>query len=81
LVWLVLVGAAAIYLILIWQQPACEGSQEGLFNPNCHTTVGVGLCFSALLALYLLYLRFLVPVSQIAYIPPQNNYGVDEDQP
>jgi hypothetical protein len=78
LVWLILVGSVAIYLAAVWQLPACNAPGAGLFNSDCHTTVGVALCFSALLGLYLLYLRFLVLVSQIAYIPT-NDYGVDED--
>jgi|ERR1700733_4871941 len=78
LVWLILVGSVGIYLTVIWQLPACGDPRAGFFNSDCHTTVGVALCFSALLGLYLLYLRFLVLVSQIAYIPT-NNYGVDED--
>jgi hypothetical protein len=78
LVWLVLLGAVGIFLTVTWQLPACGESRAGFFNSHCHTTVGVGLCLLALLALCLLYLKFSVLVSQIAYIP-ENNYGVTED--
>jgi hypothetical protein len=72
------VGGVGISLTVILQLPTCDDPRAGFFNSNCHTSVGVGLCLSALLVLYLLYLRFLVLVSQIAYIP-KDIYGVDED--
>jgi hypothetical protein len=77
LVWLILVGGFAIYFYVGWQLPACEQPWSAPFNSHCHTTIGLGLCVLALVALYLLYLRFLVLVSQIAYIS-RNNYDVDE---
>ncbi len=78
LVWVILVGGVGICLIVILQLPACESPRAGFFNSRCHTNVDVGLCLSALLFLYLLYLRFLMVVSQIAYIPG-NNYGGTEE--
>jgi hypothetical protein len=77
LVWLMLAGSIGVCLAVLLQLPACNDPRTGFFNSRCHTTVGIGLCLSALLVLYLLYLRFLLLVSQIAYIP-RNNYGVDE---
>jgi hypothetical protein len=76
-VWLILVGGFAIYLYVSWHLPACKQPWATPFNSQCHTTIGLGLCMLALLVLYLLYLRFLVLVSQIAYIS-RDNYGVDE---
>jgi hypothetical protein len=76
LAWIVLLGAAGILLTGIWQLPTCGDSRSGFFNSDCHTTVGIGVCLSALLILWLLYLKFLVLVSQIAYIPT-NAYGDD----
>ena len=79
LLWLVLVGGLGICLAVMLQLPACDDPRVGFFSSHCHTSIGVGLCISALLVLYLLYLRFLVLVSQIAYIR-KSNYGVDEDR-
>ena len=76
-VWLALAGAFAIYLFVSWQLPSCENARADLINFHCHTAIGIGLCLSALTALYLLYIRYIVLVSQIAYIP-RSNYGVDE---
>jgi hypothetical protein len=77
LVWLTLVGGFAIYLYVSWHLPAFEQPWSAPFNSHCHTTIGLGLCILALRAFYLLYLRYLVLVCQIAYIS-RNNYGVDE---
>jgi hypothetical protein len=78
LVWLILVGGSGIYLVVLLQLPGCGAPRTGMFHTDCHTTVAIGLCVSALVALYFLYLRFLVLVSQIVYIP-KPNYGVAED--
>lgn len=78
-IWSVLVGAASVGLIVIWLQPRCENLRSGLFNAHCHTTIGIGICVSALVVLWLLYLKFEVLVSQIAYIR-RSNYGVDESE-
>jgi membrane-anchored glycerophosphoryl diester phosphodiesterase (GDPDase) len=77
-VWLMLVGGVGICLTVILQLPVCGDPRADFFNSYCHTTAGVGLCIAALLVLYLVYLRFLVLISQIAYIP-KNIYGVDEE--
>lgn len=77
-VCLILTGGVGICLAVILQLPACNEPRAGLFNSLCHTTIGVGLCLSALFVLVLVYLRFLVLVSRIAYIP-KHIYGVEEE--
>jgi hypothetical protein len=78
LVWVVFVGTVGIYLAVILQMPACRGpGSSNLFNPYCHTSIGVALGITALLVLLLIYWRFLEIVGRIAYLP-QSNFDIDE---
>jgi hypothetical protein len=67
--WLIMVGAAGVCLAVILQLPGCDDPRSSFFSTHCHTAVGVGLCISALGVLCLLYSKYLLLVSRIAYIP------------
>ena len=78
LIWFALLGAAGICLAVIWQLPGCHDPLASLFNSQCHTNSGIGLCVIVLVALFFLYLKYLPLMCQLAYIRT-SNYGVEED--
>jgi len=69
LVWLILVGFAGVCLAFFLELPVCRAPLAGLLNSHCHTTFGIGLCILALGVLCLLYFKYLMLVSRIAYVP------------
>jgi hypothetical protein len=69
IVWLILTGTAGVCLAVIIELPVCDDTSSGLFSSHCHTAVGVGLCIFALGVLCLLYFKYLLLVSRIAYVP------------
>jgi hypothetical protein len=78
LFWLILVGGLGIFLTVMLPLPLCRDRQNKPLIFDCHSTAGVWLCLFALLALWVLYLRFVVLVSQIAYLPKKLD-GSDDD--
>jgi hypothetical protein len=78
LIWLALAGTAGIGVAVISQLPACHDPRAKLFNSQCHTNWGIGLCVIVLVTLFLLYLKYFLLMSQLAFIRA-SNYGVEED--
>jgi hypothetical protein len=78
LIWIAVLGAAGIYLAVLWQLPECHDPLASLFNTQCRTNSGIGLCVIAVVALLSLYLKYFPLICQLAYVRT-SNYGVEEE--